>query len=120
MPYRKPSGEKRRGKEGNSRSSSSGLVSPTDNAVRAVAEIPELVIRVAHRSTSTSRPSPQDNIMKFWQAGRLQDYRRGELEHSSTVEPAAEIEVSQSPLYVHIGLTCKVVFCCALLLFKEV
>ena len=102
MPYRKPSGEKRRGKESNSRSSSSGLVSPTDNAVRAVAEIPDLVIRGAHRSTPTLGPSPQDNIMKFWQAGRLQDYqRRGELEHSSTVEPAAEIEVSQSPLRMY-------------------
>ncbi|CAI8016964.1 hypothetical protein GBAR_LOCUS10358, partial [Geodia barretti] len=98
MPYRKPSGEKRRGgKESNSRSSSSRLVSPTDNAVRAVAEIPDLVIRGAHRSTPTLGPSPQDNIMKFWQAGRLQDYqRRGELEHSSTVEPAAEIEVCVS------------------------
>ena len=103
MPYRKPSGEKRRGgKESNSRSSSSGLVSPTDNAVRAVAEIPDLVIRGAHRSTPTLGPSPQDNIMKFWQAGRLQDYqRRGELEHSSTVEPAAEIEVRQSPLRMY-------------------
>ena len=93
MPYRKPSREGRRGKEGNSRSSSSGLMSPSDNAGKAVAEIPDLMIRGAHRSTSTSRLSPQDNIMKFCQAGRLQDHR-GELEHSSTVEPAAEIEVS--------------------------
>ena len=94
MPYRKSTREERRGKESNSRSSSSGLVSPTDNAVRAVAEIPDLVIRGAHRSTPTSRPSPQDNIMKFWQAGALRDHRHGELDHSSTVEPAAEIEVS--------------------------
>ena len=75
-------------------SSSSRLLSPTDDAVRAVAEIPDLIIRGAHRSTPSSRPSPQDNIMRFWQAGQqLSGHPQRDLEHSSTVEPAVEIEV---------------------------
>lgn len=60
----------------------------------AVAEIPDIVMRGAKLSTP-SGPSPQDNIM-FWQAGRNVGLsNRDELEHSSTVEPAHEIEVNQ-------------------------
>ena len=90
MPYRKPvstDGERGSGSTNNSR-----VLSPSDTAIHPVAEIPDLVMRGAQRLTSTSRPSPQDNIMKFWQAER-QDEQRDNLEHSSTVEPAAEIEV---------------------------
>ena len=98
MPYRKPAGEEERGRESSDRSGSSKRLSPADNPVRAVAEIPDLVMRGAHRSIPSSRPSPQENIMRFWQPGRLQEDghhdNHGELEHSSTVEPAAEIEVS--------------------------
>ena len=94
MPYRKPLATAEEGREERERrSGSSRVLSPAELAVRPVAEIPDLVMRGAQRRTPTSRPSPQDNIMRFWQAGR-EGYHSGELEHSSTVEPAAEIEVT--------------------------
>ena len=67
--------------------------SPPDSPVTAVAGIPDLVMKGAKRA-APSRPSPQDNIMRFWQAGKDRGFpNREELEHSSTVEPAHEIEV---------------------------
>ena len=100
MPYRKPLATADEGREEKERRSGScRVLSPAELAVRPVAEIPDLVMRGAQRRTPTSRPSPQDNIMRFWQAGR-EGYHSGELEHSSTVEPAAEIEVTP-PLSSH-------------------
>lgn len=64
-----------------------------------VAEIPDIVIRGAKLS-NPSRPGPQDNIMQFWQAGRDNGLsNRDELEHSSTVEPANEVEVCEPHTY---------------------
>jgi hypothetical protein len=67
--------------------------SPADDAVKPVAEIPDLVMRGANRSTPL-RPSPQDNIMRFWQAGRNDGI--SSRDDSLTVEPAHEVEVSVS------------------------
>ena len=83
--------------------------SPADAAVKPVAEIPDLVMRGANRSIPL-RPSPQDNIMRFWQAGRNDGVTN--RDDSLTVEPAHEVEVShrytiyaQASVYLHVHCT---------------
>ena len=60
--------------------------------MKAVAEIPDLVMRGACRN-HPSKPSPQDNIMQFWQDGMQTSGLSNHCDDSSTVEPAGEIEV---------------------------
>lgn len=116
-PYQKQSRETGRegGGGGGGRSGtgwSSGSPAGGGNPTRAVAEIPDLVVRGAHRSTTpTSRPSPQDNIMKFWQAGVLRSnsqrcQRDEDLEGSSTVEPRHEIEVCTTMTFNAFSTVC--------------
>lgn len=63
-----------------------------DHAGKAVAEIPDLVMRGACRGGPT-RLSPQDNIMRFWQIGGVLSNHHDAVEDNSTVEPAQDIEV---------------------------
>ena len=66
-----------------------------DHAGKAVAEIPDLIMRGAHRGTPAGL-SPQDNIMRFWQIGSGLSNHRDAMEDNSTVEPAQDIEVCHS------------------------